>query len=34
MAKPKRTAIIDADIIAFRAAAGSQEWTDWGDGTG
>lgn len=29
----KRHLIIDADIIAFQAAAGSQEWTDWGDGT-
>ena len=33
MAKPKRTIFIDADVIAFRAAAGSQEWVDWGDGT-
>lgn len=33
MAKQRRTAIVDADIIAFRAAAGAQEWTDWGDGS-
>lgn len=33
MTKQKRTLFVDADIIAFRAAAGAQEWTDWGDGT-
>ena len=33
MAKTKITAIVDADIIAFRAAAGAQSWVDWGDGT-
>lgn len=33
MARKKTILIIDADIIAFEAAAGSQEWVDWGDGT-
>lgn len=33
MTKPKRTIFIDADVVAFRAAAGAQEWTDWGDGS-
>lgn len=33
MAKPKRTIFIDADVVAFRAAAGAQEWVNWGDDT-
>ena len=30
MAKPKRTVFVDADVVAFRAAAGSQQWENWG----
>lgn len=31
MPKPRRTVFIDADVVAFRAAAGSQQWENWGD---
>jgi len=30
MTKPKRTVFVDADVVAFRAAAGSQTWENWG----